>query len=99
MYEGQMNLAGSLRQDQQTRPTNPVTSIAEFAGEMFRSSHMGTTKSCGIFNEIAIFPGSNVCALKHLGGVFDFHGNPLNDYELEQQTGKIKKSPLLVRDC
>ena len=30
--------------------------------------------------------------------VLDFHGNPLSENELERQTGKIKKGPLVVRD-
>ena len=30
--------------------------------------------------------------------VLDFHGNPSSEDELERQIGKIKKSPLVVRD-
>ena len=30
--------------------------------------------------------------------VLDFHGNPLKEDELEQQRGKIKKGPLVMRD-
>ena len=31
--------------------------------------------------------------------VLDFHGNPLIEDELERQRAKIKKAPLVVRDC
>ena len=31
--------------------------------------------------------------------VLGFHGNPLGEDELEQQRGKIGKSPLVVHDC
>ena len=31
--------------------------------------------------------------------MLDFHGKPLSQDELERQNGKIKKGPLVVRDC
>ena len=94
-----VNLACSLSEDQQTPPTNQVTSSAGLAEKVYRSSLTGTMKVFGIFRGFAILTGINFCALKHVGDVC-WDSTEINwvRRSLSNKKYKIMKGPVVVRD-
>ena len=75
-----------------------ATSIAGSAIKMFWSPLTGTTTFSGIFKELATLTRTNVCALKHLGGVCWISTKSLEWRRAGATERQDEKCPLIVRD-